>query len=118
MLPEIFTCTPLKKRQIQTDFFGGHITSDTGLLLLREIGLKSYLTFTVIVANCLADSRQTGKVKHDLVDMIRQRVYGIACGYEDLNDHSSLRPDLTFQTALIASIRWLARPLWGNWTGY
>ena len=98
MLPETFTFTPLKKRQIQADFSGGHITSDAGLLLLREIDRKSRLTERV--ANCLVDSRQTGKVKHELVDMIRQRVYGIACGYEDLNDHDSLRSDLTFQTAL------------------
>jgi hypothetical protein len=98
MLPETFTFTPLKKRQIQADFSGGHITSDAGLLLLREIDRKSRLTERV--ANCLADFRQTGKVKHELVDMIRQRVYGIACGYEDLNDHDSLRADLAFQTAL------------------
>ncbi|MBK8973441.1 MAG: transposase [Hahellaceae bacterium] len=98
MLPESFTFSPLKKRQIQADFSGGHITSDAGLLLLREIDRRCRLTQDV--AACLEDSRQAGKVKHELVDLIRQRVYGLACGYEDLNDHDNLRSDLAFQTAL------------------
>ena len=98
MLPESFTLSPLKNARFKPIFSGGHITSDAGLLLLREIDRRCRLTQDI--AACLEDSRQAGKVKHELVDLIRQRVYGLACGYEDLNDHDNLRSDLAFQTAL------------------
>lgn len=98
MLPESLSFSPLQRRLIQAQFSGGHITSDAGLLLLREIDQKAGISLDL--ARCLPDERQPGKVQHPMLDMVRQRLYSLACGYEDLNDHDSLREDHAFQTAL------------------
>jgi len=79
-------------------FSGGHITSDAGVLLLREIDTQQGLTQQL--CDQLVDQRQNGKIKHEQIDLLRQRIYSIACGYEDLNDHDTLKDDLSFQTAL------------------
>jgi hypothetical protein len=97
------TATPIefpafKRRQIQADFSGGAITSDAGVLLLRSIDRQ--LKLTERVAAQMSDRRDPDKVRHPLVDLLRQRVYGLACGYEDLNDHDTLRNDIAFQTAV------------------
>ncbi|MBK8971070.1 MAG: transposase [Hahellaceae bacterium] len=78
-LPESFTFSLLKKRPIQPDFSSGQITPDAGFLMMREIGHRCQLTQNVAAG--LEDSRQESKVKHELVDLLRQRVYGPACGY-------------------------------------
>jgi len=98
MLPDSFTFAPLKRRLVEAVFSGGHITSDAGVLLLREIDSQQGLTQQL--CEQLDDQRQEGKVKHELIDLLRQRIYSIACGYEDLNDHDTLKDDLSFQTAL------------------
>ena len=97
-------CTPEKllfpacrKRQVEARFDGGDVTSNGGVLLLRQA--DRVLGLTAAVARGLADDRQRGKVRHRFVDMLRQRVFGIALGYEDLNDHDGLRHDLALQTA-------------------
>ena len=89
-------CTPEKllfpacrKRQVEARFDGGDVTSNGGVLLLRQA--DRVLGLTAAVARGLADDRQRGKVRHRFVDMLRQRVFGIALGYEDLNDHDGLR---------------------------
>lgn len=79
------------RQQVVADFNGGEITSDAGALLLREADQK--LGLTEAISSCFVDPRQSGKVKHSITEMIRQRVYGIALGYEDLNDHDTLRDD-------------------------
>jgi hypothetical protein len=73
------------------DFNGGAITSDAGGLLLREADRR--LGLTKALAACIADTRQTTKTRHSMLQMLRQRVYGVALGYEDLNDHDHLRSD-------------------------
>ena len=73
------------------------MTSNGGVVLLRQADRR--LDLTAAVARGLADDRQRGKVRHRFVDMLRQRVLGIALGYEDLNDHDALRHDLAVQTA-------------------
>ena len=88
----------VKRRKVEADFKGGEISSDGGVLLLRQADRLTGLTQKV--GNALKDKRCKGKVKHDLLSMLRQRVYGLALGYEDLNDHGSLRADLAFQTAM------------------
>jgi hypothetical protein len=88
----------VKKRKVQADFSGGDISSDGGVLLLRQADRLSGLTNAVV--NVLQDERAKGKVKHDLLSLFRQRVYGLTLGYEDLNDHDFLRSDLAFQTAV------------------
>ena len=78
------------------DFAGGELTSDAGLLLLREF--DETLGLTADVGARLADGRDRRYVTHDLVALVRQRLYQIAAGYEDVNDAATLRHDPTFQT--------------------
>ncbi|MEH6561977.1 MAG: IS1380 family transposase, partial [Marinobacter sp.] len=98
MIPEKLTFTPLSRRQIEADFSGGHITSDAGLLLLREVDKQHRLTQRL--ASILNDPRSPQLVRHKLETMTRQRVFGVAAGYEDLNDHDALRFDQALQTAM------------------
>ena len=86
-----------RKRRVEASFDGGEVTSNGGAPLLRSA--DRLLGLTAAVARGLEDGRQRGKVRHRLVDMLRQRVFGIALGYEDLNDHDALRHDLALQTA-------------------
>jgi len=90
----------VKGRKISLDFNGGNISSDGGLLLIKEV--DRYLDFTSSVSRslCVFDDRQAGKVKHTLLSMIRQRVYGIISGNEDLNDHKELSKDELFQSVI------------------
>ncbi|MGO3698514.1 MULTISPECIES: IS1380 family transposase [Halomonas] len=97
MVPQKLTFSPLSRRQIEADFSGGHITSDAGLLLLREVDKQHRLTQRL--AETLTDQRDSRMIRHELKTLIRQRVYGVAGGYEDLNDHEALRFDQALQTA-------------------
>jgi hypothetical protein len=78
-------------RDVVAGFDGGSITSDAGALLLgaadRAIGL------TARFANCFRDARHPRLIEHEVVTLIGQRIFGIALGYEDLNDHDGLRHD-------------------------
>ena len=74
------------------------MTSDGGMLLLREVDRK--IGLTKALGSVLSDPLVQGRCKHSLLSLIRQRVYGMAVGYEDLNDHGTLRHDTVFQTAL------------------
>lgn len=87
-----------KSRKVQVDFSGGQITSDGGSLLLRQADRRLQLTRQV--AQLLHDERVKGRCEHSLVSLVRQRVYGLALGYEDLNDHETLRHDTALQTAV------------------
>ena len=80
-----------RRRRVRVDFSGGSISSNAGALLLREVDRK--LGLTDRVARALGDQRQRGKVHHEVVTMVRQRVHAVAAGYEDLNDHDALRHD-------------------------
>lgn len=84
-------------RKVQVDFEGGDVSSDGGLLLLREVERR--LKALKRAANLLPDQRQAGKVRHSMESMLRQRVFALAQGYEDLNDHEQLRHDPLLQTA-------------------
>ncbi len=87
-----------KGRKVESDFSGGNVTSDGGLLLLRQADRRLGLTSSV--ARLLADPRRQASCEHTSLSMLRQRVYGLAAGYEDLNDHDTLRRDLAWQTAV------------------
>ena len=89
--------TPLARRQLLAQFDGGRITSDAGALLLREAAGRSRLFERM--AACLPDPREPSMVEHDQRTMLAQRVLGIACGWEDLNDHHGLRGDPLMQAA-------------------
>jgi Transposase DDE domain group 1 len=90
--------SPLKRRQIELSFEGGDVTSDTGLLLLQRT--DQHLNLLERIAPHLPDDRDPTRITHSTLSLLRQRVYGIAQGYEDLNDHDRLRHDPLLQTAL------------------
>jgi hypothetical protein len=81
----------LNRQQVVGDFDGGRLTSDGGGLLLREADHR--LGLTKRLADCLVDPRDPARVIHDQRTMLAQRIHGIALGYEDLNDHDTLRDD-------------------------
>ena len=86
------------KRKVEANFKGGDITSDGGVLLLREIDNK--LKLTKQLTTLIPDPRQADHITHSMESLLKQRIYGIAAGYEDLNDHNTLRNDLAFQIAV------------------
>jgi len=88
----------LKRRVIEANFEGGALSSDGGLMLLREVDRKIGLSDAVAAA--LFDPRNPDCIVHELRDLVAQRLYGLACGYEDLNDHATLRSDPLMQTAV------------------
>jgi hypothetical protein len=88
----------LGRRVVEGRFDGGSMTSDAGVMLLGATDRKLGLTHAA--ARCIADPRNPLLIKHDVVDMLRQRVYGLALGWEDLNDHQTLRQDVAMQTAV------------------
>ena len=94
--PELFPAC--KSRKVEVDFNGGDITSDAGALLLRQVDRKIGLTRDL--NKVLHDPRRKGSCEHTQLAMLRQRIYGLILGYEDLNDHDTLRDDLALQTAV------------------
>ncbi|WP_409525739.1 IS1380 family transposase [Nitrincola sp. MINF-07-Sa-05] len=87
-----------KGRKIEINFDGGDITADAGVILLRQLDRE--LNLTRSIARKITDPRNPSLCRHQAQTMIRQRVYGLAMGYEDLNDHTTLRHDLALQTAV------------------
>jgi hypothetical protein len=87
-----------KHRKVEGRFGGGEITSEGGVMLTALADRK--LGLTAALARALPDHRAAGKVRHTLRDLLRQRIYGIAQGWEDLNDHHTLRGDTALQTAV------------------
>jgi len=88
----------LGRRAVEGRFDGGSMTSDGGVMLLGEVDRK--LGLLEAAAHCIADPRNPLLIKHQVRDMLRQRVYGLAQGWEDLNDHTALRLDMAMQTAV------------------
>jgi len=88
----------LGRREVEVGFDGGAVSSDGGLLLLRQVERK--LGLLKAVAPVLPDPRNPFLVEHSTEALLRQRVFGLCQGYEDLNDHDQLRHDPALQTAL------------------
>src|SRR5437762_4448428 len=88
---DLFGFAPVEGREVVGAFDGGAITSDAGALLLgatnRAIGMMDRF------AACFHDVRRQDLIEHEVVTLVGQRVFGIALGYEDLNDHDELRHD-------------------------
>jgi len=81
----------LGRREIVADFSGGTITSDGGGLLLREVEKRTNILDRF--AKCFIDHRDQERIEHTVQELISQRVYSLALGYEDLNDHDDLSQD-------------------------
>lgn len=88
----------LHGKQVTGGFDGGDISSDGGLMLVAAADER--LGLTPQLAACLHDDRQPSKVRHALSELIAQRVYQIAAGYEDCNDADDLRHDPVLKTAV------------------
>ncbi len=86
-----FTFHPLGRREVLGRFDGGRITSDGGELLLREAERVTGIIRQF--AGCFTDYRDPERIEHTVEQLVAQRVYGLALGYEDLNDHDDLRHD-------------------------
>jgi len=82
---------PLGRREVVADFDGGTITTDGGALLLREVEARTGILRQL--AACFTDYRDPELIEHTAGELIAQQVFGLALGYEDLNDHDELRLD-------------------------
>ena len=111
-IQETFSFTAHFSRRIEAGFNGGQVTSDGGSLLLREVDRKIHLLDRLTA--CFTDKRSTDRVQHPLAAMLAQRIFGLALGYEDLNDHEQLRNDPLF--AVLSGKRDVEAPLAGKST--
>jgi len=99
-------------RRVEAGFTAGQVSSDGGALLLRQTNRK--INLLPRLAACFTDQRVQSQVKHSLNEMLNQRVYGLALGYEDLNDHEQLRQDPLM--SVLAGRRDLTQPMAGKST--
>src|SRR5271156_5215422 len=90
-IPQQLLFQELDDRTVVGQFNGGTVTSDAGGLLLREVEAK--FGFIARFAQCFTDHRDPDCVEHTLTELLKQRVFGLCLGYEDLNDHDRLRHD-------------------------
>jgi len=94
--PIVHELFPVSNKQIELSFTGDDISSDGGLLLLREVENQTGLINRI--SNCITDNRDQRYVDHTIREMLTQRVFQIAAGYEDCNDCDDLRDDMIFKT--------------------
>jgi len=99
-------------REIVARFDGGTISSDGGALLLRQTDQR--LNLLPRLAECFLDGRNQEQIEHSILEMLSQRIYGLALGYEDINDHELLRKDPVF--GILAGRNKLEEPLAGKST--
>ena len=97
----------LNRRQIHCDFNGGDVSGNGGVMLVNLAERK--LGVVKGIAAALHDPRKQSRVKYSLNALLRQRVFAIAAGYRDLNDHDDLRNGAAFQSA-VGSMETLASP--------
>jgi hypothetical protein len=109
---KVFSFTAHFSRRVESGFTAGQVSSDGGALLLREVERRINLLGRL--AGCFRDGRNPDLVEHQLAEMLSQRIYGLALGYEDLNDHEQLRNDPLF--GVLSGKRRLAEPLAGKST--
>jgi hypothetical protein len=87
----------ITNRPIAVDFEAGHVSSDGGVVLLARLDRQQ--GYLERLAACFADHRKPELIEHSVVDLLRQRVYALCQGYEDLNDHDALSNDPLFASA-------------------
>jgi len=93
-----FEFHPLNQKKVIAKFDGGNITSDAGVLLLREVEKRTGLIAGL--AGCFSDYRDARWVEHSVEELLGQRLFGMCLGYEDLNDHDQLRCDPILAVAI------------------
>jgi hypothetical protein len=84
----------VERRRVVAAFDGGRVSSDAGALLLKRT--DEAIELIDQLAECFVDHRDAGAIEHSVRTLVAQRVFGIALGYEDLNDHETLRHDPVF----------------------
>ena len=89
--------SPVAGKELQARFDGGRLSSDGGVLLFP--GIERRLGISDLLASCLSDGRDPASTTHTYADMIRARMFAIACGYEDCDDLDVLRFDPAFKLA-------------------
>jgi hypothetical protein len=107
-----FAFAPHFSRKVSARFSERQLSTEGGALLLREADRKIGLLSRV--SKCFSDHRQSELIEHELGELLGQRIYGLALGYEDLNDHEELRHDPLL--AVVAGKRKLQEPLAGKST--
>jgi hypothetical protein len=90
-IQQTFGFQALGKRKVEADLQGGNLSADGGVILLREVDHQSGMIDRL--AGCFSDYRKQRMVEHSVPELLRQRIFAMAMGYEDLNDHDSLRYD-------------------------
>jgi len=109
---ETFSFAPHFSRRVEAGFTAGQVSSDGGALLLRAV--DGQINLLGRLAGCFIDGRSPQLVVHQLSEMLAQRIYGLALGYEDLCDHEQLRSDPLL--GLLSGKRKLEEPLAGKST--
>ena len=109
---ETFCFAPHFSRRVEAGFTAGQVSSDGGALLLRQTDRRIRLLERL--ASCFVDKRSPLLITHQLSEMLAQRIYGLALGYKDLNDHEQLRSDPLI--GLLSGKRQLEEPLAGKST--
>src|ERR1019366_4432189 len=107
-----FECEGHFSRRVVAEFSGERRTTEGGALLLRAADRKIGLLRRVV--RCFTDARDPQRIEHELSEMLAQRIYGLALGYQDLNDHEDLRNDPLL--GMLAGRRDLNAPLAGKST--
>jgi len=92
--PEQYEFSAIERRRVMAGFDGGQVTSDGGALLLKQV--DEALRLSERVAGCFIDGRKAWLIEHTVKTLVGQRLFAIALGYEDLNDHDELRKDPLF----------------------
>ena len=100
-------------RKVKARFDGGKITSDAGVLLLREVEQRTGLVAGLTA--CFRDHRDPRLIEHTVEELLGQRIYGLCLGYEDLNDHDQLRTDPMLAVAVDKADPLGERPFAPGW---
>jgi hypothetical protein len=88
----------LGPRKVVADFSGGYLSNDGGVLLLQQV--DSGLEISRTLAACFKDDRDSSRLEHSVEELVRQRIFALSLGYEDLNDHAQLRRDPLLATVI------------------
>lgn len=97
-IPTVFNFQSLGTREVVAAFDAGTVSSDGGGLLLREVEAK--FSFISQFARCFSDHRDAERIEHSVEELLKQRIFGLCLGYEDLNDHDTLRHDSLLATLI------------------